>query len=125
MSLSIGANKLFKLSKDLEETLNPELFNDLYNQLNIVLNELENNLDMSPVQKEEKSDLLIEDKKEILFQSLLEAIETRRPKKYNVVIDEIKGYRLSDEDSLIFNKICECLENYQFEEALSLIENKV
>ena len=81
-----------------------------------------------------ESKLIIEDmtsqdnKKELtdflkieLFKNLKEALSTKRLKKVTPVIEEIKQFKLSEEDRVLINKIDEYIEKFKFKEAMELI----
>ncbi len=56
-----------------------------------------------------------------MFQSLKDAIKTKRPHNYQPFIEEIDRYKLSQEDRKAFDEIKQAVEKYDFNEAFKLI----
>jgi hypothetical protein len=109
------------ITKELNETQNKELLFKLYNELNLVLNELmvlDNNVDKNIVLLE-----LTNEKKEQLFLQLKEAILSKRPKKYKPIIEDIEKYKLSKEDKEFFEKVKILIDKYKFKEATKLFDD--
>jgi CheY-like chemotaxis protein len=100
LSANIGANDLTIVSKELEDTLNKNLFDKFYNELNKVLNELKTigntNKNLKP----------IDDKtKEKLFNSIKEYAKKRKAREIRKTIQKLHSYILEDSDKKALDKI--------------------
>ena len=62
-----------------------------------------------------------QEERDKLFVQLRQAIESRRPKRCNEVIEEIESYALTNEDYERFVKLEKLIKNYKFKEALELV----
>jgi PAS domain S-box-containing protein len=118
LSANIGANTLYEISKELEETKDKNLFLKFDTELNLLLSELK----VLDIKSKEEVILLklSKDKRDKLFYELKEAVNKKRPKSCKVVLDEIKMYQLVDEDKVVFNKIESFIMKYRFKEAIKL-----
>ena len=122
LSANIGATSLHKISIKLDESQNKDLLTEFYEKLNLVINELKNKLEPLEsdvnVLKEDISPNL----KDELFDKLRDAIKTKRPKNCEPVLDEINKYKLSKEDTLLFENIKKLIIKYKFKEAQNLFD---
>jgi hypothetical protein len=121
LSGNIGAMTLNLIIKELDETQNRHLLIKFYDELKLIIDELEdklhfnNHLDISKI-------LFMEShKKEELFEKLRDALDSMEPKRCNQIVDEISNYDLSNEDEKLFEEIKVFINNYEFDEALELL----
>ena len=121
LSGNIGAMTLNLIVKELDETQNRHLLIKFYDELKLIIDELEdklhfnNHLDISKI-------LFMEShKKEELFEKLRDALDSMEPKRCNQIVDEISNYDLSNEDEKLFKEIKVFINNYEFDEALELL----
>jgi signal transduction histidine kinase/DNA-binding response OmpR family regulator len=59
-----------------------------------------------------------------LFDKLKEAIKSKRPKNCNSVISEIKEYGLEEDDKILFIQIEKLVKEYNFSEALEILDKE-
>lgn len=118
---SAGALDVAELAKDIEKSFDEEKLELFKMKLNEIIAEVESKLIVEDV-------IIQSDKKEFtdsikaeLFQNLKEALSTRRLKKVTPIIDEIKEFKLSEDDRMILSKIDEYIEKFKFKEAMELI----
>ena len=122
LSANIGATSLHKVSKKLDETQDKDLLDEFYDELKLVIDELESKLDL----KENKDEVI---KKEItpqikdeLFNKLKEAILTKRPRNCETILEEIEEYKLLSEDEKLFRNVKNLILKYKFKEAEHLLK---
>ena len=65
-----------------------------------------------------------EELKERLFLKLEEALKRKRPKICKDIIKELEEHHLSPEDSAIFHKLKELINQYKFTVALEILHSK-
>ena len=118
---SAGALDVAELAKDIEKSFDEEKLELFKMKLNEIIAEVESKLIVEDV-------IIQSDKKEFtdsikaeLFQNLKEALSTRRLKKVTPIIDEIKEFKLSEDDRMMLSKIDEYVEKFKFKEAMELI----
>ncbi|MBD3793202.1 MAG: response regulator [Campylobacterales bacterium] len=73
------------------------------------------------INKENSADVLKGELRDTLFLKLRQAIESRRPKRCQEVIEEIEVYPLVEEDYRRFIQLEKLIKSYRFNEALELI----
>jgi CheY-like chemotaxis protein len=56
-----------------------------------------------------------------IFHKLKDALKSRRPKRCNLVIQEIESYNLSSEEKEAFDKIKTLVKSYKFDQALKIL----
>jgi len=117
---SAGAMKLFEVAKELDETQDRTLLDKFYEEFNKVIDELTN----CGLFEEKLEDNLIEDntKKDELFEKLKEALKSKRVKNVKPIIEELKRYKMSQDESEKFNKIAELTSKYKLKEALEVLK---
>ena len=113
ISGNIGASSLATISNELETTLNKDLFNKFYEELNKVLDELKD----IELQNRNTTELLKElepRKRDELFNSIKECANNRKAKQIKKLIVELEAYNLSGEDNNLVNKIIELLKQRKY-----------
>jgi len=114
LAANIGSIGVVEIASKIEETLDKNLLHSLKIELSEVLDELK-------IFKEENQETellkLDKQKRDVLFESLKEALKTKRINKITPVIEEIRKYELSKEDISILNLVRE----YKFKETLEKI----
>jgi len=120
LSANIGAKRLNDIAKKIEDTLDKSLFNEFYQELAKVIDDIK----LIPSQEEnsENKVKIDEEKKEELFSKLKDALKTKKPKNCNVVIEEIEKYDLDSKDKELFQQIKKLIKRYKFKDILNLIE---
>ncbi len=119
LSANIGASTLHIVAKELDETGDRTQIPKLYQQLSLVLEEL-NSLAM-PKRELNLKEIDRQDTQK-LFAELKHALLSKRPVKYKSVIQEIECYRLETTEKELFRKIKSLTDRYKIDEALHLIE---
>jgi PAS domain S-box-containing protein len=119
LSANIGAMRLHEISQQLEEyqnSISVELFSK---ELDRVIDEIEQKLPHEMF-KEQTNAKEVMDKKlqKSLFGELQEALELMEPITAQSIIKKIDHYSLPQKDQAFFDKLKECIENYEFDEAL-------
>ena len=118
---TIGATFLYKTTKELDDTQNRDLLPKFYEQLNLVIDELEEKLTSNNSFKDEYKEDITQEKEDELFNQLKEALDLMEPEKCNSIIEELKKYNLLNEDKENYIKIIELVGNYDFDGALELL----
>jgi len=119
--LGVGSQFIFEidLPKGNINKLDKTLFNEVNTELDIILNELKN----IESQKEPSIKLpLTKDKRDKLFNTLLEASKSNFPKRCKPILEEIYQYELSKEDNELFDKITTAMNKYKLKDIVSLLE---
>jgi PAS domain S-box-containing protein len=126
ISKSIGALELHQVVKQLDETQNKDLLPKFYKELHKVLEELEERLELvSNEHKEIKKEHVTQSTINELFTNLKEALELMEPKKCNMVMEEISKYEISSMNPEVFEEIRTLIEEYDFDEALELLNKHI
>jgi len=121
LSANIGAMKLHKIAKELDETQDKSLLAEFYKVLNILLDELK---EFKSKHKDDKVKKLDISKKELdkLFSDLQDAVSSRRANKCKDIITEIEKYKLEDKD--FFIQIKGFIKKYNFKDALIQLKKR-
>ena len=122
LSANIGALSLHKISQKIDETQDKDFLIEFYDELKLVIDEIENKLDLNDKEKSIPKKDITKASKEELFNSLYEAISTKRPKTCEPIIKEIEKYILSSEDKKLFQNVKKLIEKYKFKEAEQLFK---
>jgi polar amino acid transport system substrate-binding protein len=118
ISASAGALKLHKITKTLDETKDKSLLVEFYKELNLVLNEIEQKLaDDKNIEFLELSS----SKKDELFNTLKQAVATKRAKNCKTIIQELDKYQLKKEDEQLYSKVKALVKKFKFKNALELL----
>ncbi|MDX9744819.1 MAG: response regulator, partial [Arcobacteraceae bacterium] len=119
LSASIGAMVLSEIAKEIEKTQNQNLFPKFYEKLHMVCDELQN------IQKKEMELhylTLSSSLRDELFDSLKEAIGSKRIKRVNLMLEELEKYQLNNSDRELFLRLKGYLLDYNFKEAYKIFE---
>ena len=122
-SASVGAKKLYEITKKLDETQDKSMLKEFYEELAKVFIEIEEKLQNS-IKKNEvkvKKVFLSELLRKQLFTNLKTALATMQPVQYEAILKEINKYQLSTEDNSLIVKITEFTDEYEFEAAEELL----
>ncbi|RLA80049.1 MAG: hypothetical protein DRG78_11755, partial [Epsilonproteobacteria bacterium] len=120
LSTSIGAITLHTISQELDMTQNKVFLPKFYEELNKVIDELQY-LEIIE-DKSETSELEISNtKRDELFDTLKATVKTNRPNKCEPILNEIKKYKLSNDDQNLYNKVKQYIEEYEFKKAMEIL----
>ena len=123
LSASIGADTLHQITIQLEKTDEKNLISDVYKELHLILDELRILIKTEDTIEQTKIHL-DNSKREKLFISLEEVLKTKKPKKCELIIEELEQYMLEDDDEILFNKVKMLVKKYKFKEAMELFNEK-
>jgi len=123
LSANIGAVELNKILIELDKNQNRNLLPVLYKEQNRVIDELKILFIFNKEENDIKKELISHFKKDELFKELKKVIDTKRPIKCKLIIEEIQKYKLLSEDEGNFTKIKQFIEKYKFKEAMKVIED--
>ncbi len=115
ISANIGATSLTKIAKELENTLNKDLFSVFYHELNIVLEELKD-IKMPNNKINYSLKKLDPIKRDNLFNSIKEFASKQKAKQIKELIIELEQYKLSNEDNALLNKINDLLRKRKYKD---------
>jgi len=120
LSANIGANSLSQIAKELEESLDRTLFPKLYEELSLIVEDLE----MLEVQEQEDNGSLelTEEKKAEFLNEIRACAKRRRSNICKKVMLEFAKYKFLAEDKLLLEKIKTSLSQYQYSEILEELE---
>ena len=124
LAANIGANTLSNIAKELEITLNKELFSKFYKELNIVLEELKDlksYLKHDVKQTIEPTMQLDDKKREELFAQLIEFIKSRKSKKCYESLRELMKYKLSNHDKDLLVEVEELLDRRKYKKIMEIL----
>jgi len=121
LSSNIGALHLHLIAKELDETEDKSLLSKFYQELKLVVDELEDKLLTATIQEASSKEKISNEKRDILFTKLKEAIETKIVTKCEPVIEDIEGYNLTNEDQELFEKVKYFVDEFEFKEAIELL----
>lgn len=123
LSASLGAQDLNVMVSELDKTQDRDLLPEFNVELTRVLDELEKTLvkEERSSSNEEKEELS-QEKKDAFVMQLKEALESMEPEECGNIINEFSKYNLSDEDTEVFDKITHLIAEYDFDEALELLQ---
>jgi len=119
LSAGIGAMDLSEIAKEIESTQNQNLFPKFYEELHLVCDELKN------IQKNEMKLpylILSSSLRDELFDSLKEAIGSKRIKRINLMLEELEKYHLNNSDRELFLRLKGYILDYNFKEAYKIFE---
>jgi polar amino acid transport system substrate-binding protein len=125
LSASIGASKLHTLVRKLDETKDKTLLFGVEEELKNVLDELREKLltEDKKESQESKKTLNKEDEK-LLLENMREALDSMEPEQCEEVINKLNTYLLDDALKDTLAKINAYVEEYDFDEALKLIDDR-
>lgn len=120
LSASIGAETLNDISKRIDVSLDKNLFNLLYIELNFVIDELKI-LDKEYMDAAAKLLPATDQQIKEYFTSLKFQLRTNRPKNIVPIIQEISRYELSPYNEELFMHVKQLTLNYEYEKAEQLL----
>lgn len=121
LSGNIGADALYKIAIEFDKSHDKELLPKFYEELNKVLDELF--VLNSDKRSESSFDIeLSASKKEELFKSLKEAVDTMQPNKCAPIVEEFTKYKLSSKDKELIKNIKDAIEDFDFDKADELLK---
>jgi vacuolar-type H+-ATPase subunit E/Vma4 len=120
----VGADELNRLVSVLDKTKDHALIQGVHEALERVLDELREKL-VFTVEKEVLSDkkALSADHKKVLFEEMKEALDSMEPQKCEEIMNEFNTYLLDDALKDTLAKINSFVDEYDFDEALGLIND--
>ena len=123
LSANLGAQELNAIMTKVDKTQDRDLLPEVNVALTRVLDELEKML-VKEVKSSsgEAKEKLGKEKKDALVMQLTEALESMEPEECGNIINEFSNYDLSDEDREVFDKITHFIDEYDFDEALELLQ---
>ena len=123
---TLGAEKLYEIAIKLEITQNDELLALFHKVLKLVCEEIKTNFynDENLVLCELKREISQEEVKK-LFGELKEVLKTKRPKTIHLVLVKFKEVLLSEDMNKLFSQVVKCLQEYEFDLAVKLIESEI
>jgi PAS domain S-box-containing protein len=120
LSGTIGATKLYELSKELEDGPCLDLLSKFHVELKLVCEEIESNFSNN---KTDETKLGIsQDEINKLFSELKLNLQTKRPKRIKPLLLQIEKFELDDKLQNLFDDIKKLIDEYEFDEAISLVE---
>lgn len=122
LSANIGAKDLYKTLQELEINESDKLISKLYAELHSIIEEITGIATQEEVSVALKKTCSQEMKKE-LFEKLRATLQTKRPKKITLVVEEIDQYQLSQEQQISFENIKKQIEKFDFQKALFQLES--
>ena len=118
LSANIGATSVSKIAKELETTLNKELFNPLKTEVNLIVEELK----VLQIDDISNATLELEEtQRDELFTSLKELISSKRARQAKEIIEELHSYKLLNEDKELLGKIEELLNQRKYKEIMEIL----
>ena len=118
LSANIGANFLYKIAKELDESGDKKFLEEFCYELDLVIKELRTTLIQKKIEVDKK--IISKKLRNDLFEELKVAIKSRRVKNTKDVIKKILKYTLSSDDKDLFDKISFLIEKYDFKSAIKL-----
>jgi HPt (histidine-containing phosphotransfer) domain-containing protein len=119
LSATIGAIELYKISEELETSLDENRLKKLQQILDTIIKEL-STIVYNEQQNHQKQSI-DENRKIELFENLKTALKSQRPANCQKAIQDIEKYILEENEQITFDKIKGLVAKYQFKKALELI----
>jgi len=116
LSASAGADELFEIAKELDETQNRDLIPKFQEELKKVIDEIESKYLF--IKKRQKADEKVT--KELLDKLGL-ALKSKKVKEIKKVIEEIDKYEFDNELNEKIEEIKKLVKKFKFKEALNLL----
>lgn len=120
LAAAVGASQLQTIAKEIEESLNPELFHSFYELLNALLSEIEEKIDFSQTPTEEIS----LDEEKLLFTKLKDALESKKVKIIKPILQELERVNLSQKNQELFQNIQKLTKRFKYKDAFALMEGE-
>ncbi len=122
LSANIGAEKLYKITKELDETQDISFLPSFYTNLRVVINELESKL--VEITHKNPHIPLNKDIKEKLLNELKQSAQRRYSKKCNEIIEEIGTYKLTVKDKEMLIEIKMLMKNRNYKVLVEMINDE-
>jgi CheY-like chemotaxis protein len=110
ISGSAGAERLYEIAKEINETLNKSLLPQFYEEFKKVVDEIKSSGILN-----EKKETISKEKKEALIEKLKEALKSKRPKRVKEVMEEIEKYEIDLKEAKEF------IKKFKYKEALEVL----
>ena len=120
LAAAVGATQLQTIAKEIEESLNPELFQSFYELLNALLSEIEEKIDFSQTPTEEIS----LDEEKVLFSKLKDALKSKKVKNIKPILQELEKVNLSQKNQELFQSIQKLTKRFKYKDAFALMEGE-
>ncbi len=117
---NIGATKLYKITQELDNTKDKALIESLTKELDLVFK------DISTLTQDNKKQLLTPIASKIrdeLFDSLKEAVNSKKINKCEPILEELAKYELEIKDKEIFEKVKYLIDEFDTRGAIKIMEN--
>jgi len=121
ISASIGAIKVHRITKLIEESGHKELLSDLYEEIKNIIGDITTILNAINITSEYKTKITKQQENE-LFDSLYKAIVSKKINLCQKVIEDMEKYHLSTNKQLLFDKIKDKILKYDIKQAFELIK---
>jgi signal transduction histidine kinase/CheY-like chemotaxis protein/HPt (histidine-containing phosphotransfer) domain-containing protein len=122
LSANLGMINLHEVIKQLVSKDKLDLLNQFRDELALVINELEELLPKNTNKNTRIKEDIPSKKRDELFQQFKVAIEKERPQICEQIRQEITKYELSKEDNELVANIVKSIDEFDFDEALKVIE---
>lgn len=119
VSGTIEANHLYKLCKEIEDSLDPNLFNTIHLEIHLIINDIKKIIDSHTTIK---TKTISEKKKQKLFKALIEKAHTRRSRLCKEIIEELQTYQLNASDTHLLENVEIALSKRDYTNIISLLE---
>ncbi len=117
LSMNIGAISLNKLAVELDREYDPSVLKEFQEELKLVIEDIESVLFAREDDKKYTSTQEISS----IYDELKEALDTKRPKQCEPIIEKLQNCNLSQNDKIFFEQVKELIKHYKFKEAISVI----
>ncbi|MEA1982195.1 MAG: response regulator, partial [Campylobacterota bacterium] len=121
----VGATKLETIAQELDKSQDRMLLPKLYEECAAVIKELQERVvNQESVEPSLTTKVtLCEEECKLLFDELKSAIRSKRPKKYQPIVDKLNTIQLSEANLLLLNEVNVELRNFNFKDALELLND--
>ena len=121
MCMHVGMN--YYLSKPIDVAALYETLLKFVSKKSDEIEKLNHRQGLVQVKEIQTLELLAEEKRDMLFAELINAIKTSRPKNCAKVMKKLQVYKLSTEDKKLFDDLNALINRYNFKEALKRLGN--
>ena len=121
-------SRSFKLTKEAEESLDPNHFNTIHLEIHLIIDEINSNL--QTIEEDQSTNVLIkksiDEKDKInLYKQLIQKAQSRRSKLCKEVLEEINTYKLNANDINMLNTLENYLSKREYGEIIKLLEEYI
>ncbi len=121
LAASIGAETLSLSAKELEERMDRSLVDGIKANLMVVVEDIKEHLGIETKNESVEKTSITKERRDELFAALKEGIESKRPKNYQPILDELERSELSKQDVAVFERVKVFMGKYKFNDALSAL----